>query len=84
MNPSHARKREADKTVRRLIEASQQRRYAGWVMLNLCIQSDRLSRALCRSSTLVCLRKAVPRLSGYSRSMGRPRSWIPLVVATPR
>lgn len=35
MNPSHAKKMEADKTVRRLIEASQQHRYAGWVMLNL-------------------------------------------------
>lgn len=35
MNPSHARRREADKTVRRLIEASQHHRYAGWVMLNL-------------------------------------------------
>lgn len=35
MNPSHAQQSQADKTVNRVIEASQRHGYTGWVMLNL-------------------------------------------------
>lgn len=35
MNPSHAKSSAADKTVLRLIGASKQHGYSGWVMLNL-------------------------------------------------
>jgi hypothetical protein len=35
MNPSHAREDQSDKTINRLIQASQDRGYTGWVMLNL-------------------------------------------------
>lgn len=35
MNPSHADEYEADRTVNRLIEASIDHAYTGWVMLNL-------------------------------------------------
>lgn len=35
MNPSHADEHEADRTVNRLIEASVDHVYTGWVMLNL-------------------------------------------------
>lgn len=35
MNPSHAKESEADKTVNRVIEASEHHGYTGWVMLNL-------------------------------------------------
>lgn len=35
MNPSHADEHEADRTVNRLIEASIDHAYTGWVMLNL-------------------------------------------------
>ena len=35
MNPSHAAEAQADKTVKRLIEASVHHGYAGWVILNL-------------------------------------------------
>lgn len=35
MNPSHAREDQSDKTINRLIRASEQNGYAGWIMLNL-------------------------------------------------
>ena len=35
MNPSHAREDQSDKTINRLIRASQENGYAGWIMLNL-------------------------------------------------
>lgn len=35
MNPSHAREDRSDKTVNRLIEASEDHKYSGWIMLNL-------------------------------------------------
>jgi hypothetical protein len=35
MNPSHAREDQSDKTMNRLIQASQENGYAGWIMLNL-------------------------------------------------
>ncbi|TFD12862.1 DUF1643 domain-containing protein [Cryobacterium sp. TMT1-2-2] len=35
MNPSHAKESEADRTVKRVIEASEHHGYTGWVMLNL-------------------------------------------------
>ncbi|WP_243077342.1 DUF1643 domain-containing protein [Microbacterium sp. SS28] len=35
MNPSHANEFEADRTVNRLIEASIDHAYTGWIMLNL-------------------------------------------------
>lgn len=35
MNPSHAAELQADRTVNRVIEASEQHGYTGWVMLNL-------------------------------------------------
>lgn len=35
MNPSHAEKSQADRTVNRIIEASERHGYTGWVMLNL-------------------------------------------------
>ncbi|WP_241984248.1 DUF1643 domain-containing protein [Cryobacterium sp. Hb1] len=35
MNPSHAREDQSDKTINRLIKASEDHGYAGWIMLNL-------------------------------------------------
>ena len=35
MNPSHAREDQSDKTINRLIRASEENGYAGWIMLNL-------------------------------------------------
>lgn len=35
MNPSHAREDQSDKTINRLIQASEELGYAGWIMLNL-------------------------------------------------
>ncbi len=35
MNPSHAAETRADKTVNRIIKASEHHGYAGWIMLNL-------------------------------------------------
>ena len=35
MNPSHAREDQSDKTINRLIRASQENGYSGWIMLNL-------------------------------------------------
>lgn len=35
MNPSHAREDRSDKTINRLIQASEENGYSGWIMLNL-------------------------------------------------
>jgi hypothetical protein len=35
MNPSHAQESHADKTVNRIIQASERHGYTGWIMLNL-------------------------------------------------
>jgi hypothetical protein len=35
MNPSHAREDQSDKTINRLIRASEEYGYAGWIVLNL-------------------------------------------------
>ena len=35
MNPSHAQKSQSDRTVNRVIEASERHGYTGWIMLNL-------------------------------------------------
>lgn len=35
MNPSHAREDQSDRTINRLIRASEEQGYAGWIMLNL-------------------------------------------------
>lgn len=35
MNPSHAREDRSDRTINRLIVASEENGYAGWIMLNL-------------------------------------------------
>lgn len=46
MNPSHAREDQSDKTINRLILASEVMGYAGWIMLNLYPERSPNPRAL--------------------------------------
>lgn len=46
MNPSHAQETQADRTVNRVIEASTQHGYAGWIMLNLYAERSPKPRGL--------------------------------------
>lgn len=47
MNPSHADEQQSDSTINRLIQASVDRGYAGWIMLNLYPQRAAKPTDLC-------------------------------------
>jgi hypothetical protein len=75
MNPSHAAETQADKTVNRVIDASVEHGYGGWIMLNLYPERSpkpkllskydpALSRLNCEAIEHVLLRHGVTEVLG--------------------
>lgn len=89
MNPSHANEHDSDKTVKRIIEASVDHGYPGWIMLNLYPERETspadlsgfdpaLSAANCAAIERVIVAYGISEVLG---AWGNPNSTIRLAKA---